>query len=264
MKIKFTVFLFFAIIITIAVTALKAQNVNDVVYLKNGLVLSGVITSGNQDGDFIMKLNNGSTVKSNFGNVDKFTENGENMFIPKTIGNSVSLEPLSGFLFFGPALELDFKIERATTIGAELRWAAMGMMYPGMLYSSLDLSMSDIDKSTMAAGISVKHFFGRIERKFRFYAGGLAEYGWASFSKTYDYNRGDGKHEYFDVMLNAGVRLRDNSGLFINFGAFAGYYSDINREYTYTDPDYYLYGTKLTNKGDGFIGMVELRFGIEF
>jgi hypothetical protein len=115
----------------------------------------------------------------------------------------------------------------------------------------------------MAAGIEVKYFFVNPNSPDRWYLGGLAEYGYGSWSGAVRYSdEWKGEHTYWDFLLNSGYCWRYSNGMFMNLGAFLGAAQATEHQWWYVEDS----GNKFPSDTDSItlIYMLELSFGIEF
>jgi len=160
------------------------------------------------------------------------------------LNSNLQFNPL-GFVQFGPVLQAEIAIAPKIVLFPHVRFAGLGLL------SHLSVDYDEFDVSSMALGGGFRIFPGK--GKHRFYAGGLAEYGWGTGRDSYD--EAKYRHSYISAIGNAGFRWRFNK-FFIQTGAYVG--AVFETEDVRTD-EHVDYGNDVD-----FIGMLEFALGFEF
>ncbi|MEN8194201.1 MAG: hypothetical protein ABFS12_15360 [Bacteroidota bacterium] len=230
-------------LITIVFTQLliAQQNYQDVVYLKNGSIIKGMIIEQVPGSSLKIQTKDESVFVYKMDEVEKMTK--EEVSAPVPVQNSIHfgnvansphdvslfIKPL-GFVLFGPSIAAEFKVAPSSSIGASIRLTGLGNL-------SQEISdYSSFDEGSMAIGFTTKYLFPRYDSRHGFFVGSLIEYGWGSGTDTYsydyyDYDMGrmwtsttvyEYEHSYLSLISNFGFRWVFSSFLMeigLNFGA---------------------------------------------
>ncbi|OGU39651.1 MAG: hypothetical protein A2X61_09820 [Ignavibacteria bacterium GWB2_35_12] len=244
-----TVFFFFAFLLTISILSsiqLNAQELQEVVYLKNGSIIRGTIIEQVPGKSLKIQTADGSVFVYQMEEVEKITKEkpvSTNIYSNYQMGNSEFLFNPLGFLQFGPIFEYNFRIGQSFFIGPHFRYSAGGVLY----HVVADYT-EGLDMTSAAVGISMKNFYGASQDKF--YVGGIIEYGWGGGELYNDNNNIQYySHTYISLSSNIGYRWRYDSGFFLNVGGIIGIAPQLSNDKE----------TETT-----IIAMAELSFGWEF
>ena len=226
------------------------ENFQDVVYLKNGSVIRGIIIEQVPNESIKLQTKDGNLFVYRMDEIEKLTKEQPINFMP--LGNSAySFNPL-GFLQFGPILTGELKLSSNTFLTPHLRIASLGLIYHALV------EYDQISMSSMAIGLGVKRYIGNTNTSNRFYSGGLIEYGWGSgkndVGESYE---SELNHSYLAVMSNFGYRWRNSSKTFINLGLLTGVAKTIS------DKEVTTFGEIEFELTTYFIGMLEFSVGFE-
>ena len=257
-----SVILHFVMLILLFTSISTAQEMVDVVYLKNGTVIHGIIIEQVPGKTIKIKTYDSNIFVYSLDEVAKITKESNNNITPYAGGvydpieSQIIMHPL-GFLQAGPIIQALFKVAPNTIIGPHIRFAGLGLLYVENVSTDAD----KVSPTSIAAGIEVKYYFDNSNSHDRWYLGGLAEYGYGSWSGAVGYlDEWKGEHTYWDFLLNGGYCWRFSEGIIINLGAFLGVAKGIERQWWYI----YDSGIKFPDETDfEAIYMLELSFGIE-
>lgn len=242
-------------------SAINAQaDLEDVVYLRNGSIIRGVIIEQVPNVSLKIQTRDGSVFVLQMEEISKFTKEpkfgGVSPIQP--MGQSAFLFHPLGFLQFGPILEVEYRIESDLYITSHVRFSALGFLYYALASEGFE---NEVSPGSMALGIGVKKYMDNPNSPNRLYFAGFAEYGWGA-------TRGDigtqweweGKNAQIILASNIGYRFRYPSKFFINLGGMAGVAPGIRDDWWYIDSPGDVYeGSNEIN----FFGMLELSFGWE-
>jgi hypothetical protein len=236
----------------------------DVVYLKDGSIIRGLIIEQVPTKSIKIQTRDGSVFVYQIDTIEKITkERSVDLFAPeksKPIGNAVLINPL-GFLQFGPIVDLDFRVGANTQVGGQIRFSGLGILYH-LVASEGYTETDEVLTSSMAVGAGVKYFFENPDSPHRLYVGGVFEYGWGGTRGSIGYtNEWEGSHQYWDLLTNVGYRWRFPSNFFVNAGILTGAANT-------TKSEWWFIKTPAQKKEDPkkivFVIMAEVAFGFEF
>lgn len=269
-KHSITATLFFLLLFILPTRLLPAQqSLQDVVYLKNGSIIRGVIIEQVPNQSIKIQTRDGNLFVYKIEEIQKISK--EPMIgssRPKRDNNAplgnfgILINPL-GFVQFGPVAQVEIKVAPNMVIGPHFRWAGLGLLTHAVMdYDQFDAA------NTAAVGIHFKQFLGTPNALHRYYVGCFAEYGWVDAARDYDmyywvpssvgggyYSSAGYNYSYISLIGNIGRRWRF-SPFFINLGLIAGLALEINDEMY--EPESIKYSNDLF-----FVGMLELSFGFE-
>lgn len=255
-------------------------DLQDVVYLKDGSIVRGVLIEQVPGVSVKIQTADGSVFVYQMDQIEKITKemppssaqvSGRGSTWNAPLSNKGVLVNLLGIVQFGPIIEGEFKINPNMVVGPHLRLSGLGLLYHLVVAAPDWGDVDEVSMSSMAVGATFKYFAHSKNSPHRFYLGGSLEYGWGS-SKG-DVDVGDDEwtadHAYIAILSNFGYRWRYESGFFLNVGALAGVAINTKDEWYYSfeggpppgDPDYGIH------RGDGgtvLAGMLEVSFGKEF
>lgn len=268
MKIKSVKRLLACLLMSIATFSLYAQsqqNLQDVVYLKNGSIIHGIIIeqvpgktikiqTADQnvfvyEMDEIEKLTREPLPESQTGKQTNKTS--KTKAVPQELKRfSVLVNPL-GFLQFGPYIQGEIRFLPNTVFSPHIRFAGMGVLTHAVS------DYEDLWVSSMAIGFGIKHFFELQNSSNRVYLGAYFEEGWTQGeASTYDSWELIPHHcQYNTFTMNLGYRWR-YSKFYLNIGGLGGLAVET---WDGNEDDGAIY------PNDAYlIGMLEVSIGMEF
>ncbi|OQX52831.1 MAG: hypothetical protein B5M53_07710 [Candidatus Cloacimonas sp. 4484_209] len=257
----------FVLFLGFAAAGYGQQNWQDVVYLKNGSIIRGVIVEQipNQsvkiqtaDGNlFVYRIEEIKKItKEPIGGFGKSVHPGRSIEQESSLGKyELEVNPL-GFLQFGPIVDFGPRIGTSSYLYGHFRWTSLGLLGR---YVTSEGGEEDVSMGCMALGVGFKRLFVNDYSPNYPYAGSFFEYGWGSTS-GYDYYYEEpwtGSHAYFSFLGNGGYRW-NFSGFFVNLGFMGGVATETKNEWWYNNyPSYKTQDSKETF----FIYMLEFSMG---
>jgi hypothetical protein len=170
-------------------------------------------------------------------------------------GAALVFNPL-GFLQFGPQIQVEFRVSDSFVLGPHVAFRGLGLL------SNLMTDENEtLNATSMGFGIGGRGFFGNAGSPNRWYAGAVAEYYTGSSREPGDYESYYEDYEYKTTaavfMTNFGYRWRFPSGFFVGAGVQGGVISELSSKQEYPfDKEY--------EKKTTFAGMGDLTIGVEF
>lgn len=245
---------------------LSQQTWRDVVYLKSGSVIKGVIIEQIPNESIKIETSDGSIFVIQMEEISKITRepmpgtgtqvNLQQPALP--LGNAALVINPLGFIQFGPVVDFEFKVVKDFFMFPHLRWSSMGLLYQLIATEGGEWSL---DPTTMAAGWGFKRFFGNPANPNKGYTSLILEYGWGkSYGDQGSSYEWENKFSYFTIIGNIGYRWRFNKFL-LNLGFDLGVAPELTDEWWYVnDP-----GDIHENSIDLYaVYMLEFSFGWEF
>jgi len=251
-------------LVLISFFAFGQEAMIDVVYLKDGSIIRGVIIEQVPNKSIKIQTRDGNVFVYQIDQIDRITKERSGDVVvterSRPIGNAVLINPL-GFLQFGPIVDLDFRVGPNTQVGGQLRFSGLGLLYH-LVASGGYTEADEVLMSSMAVGTGVKYFFENPDSPHRLYVGGVFEYGWGGTRGSIGYtDEWEGSHQYWDILTNFGYRWRFPSNIFINVGILTGAANTTQSEWWFIrTPGQKKEGTKKMV----FVIMAEVSFGLEF
>ena len=200
------------------------EQLQDVVYLKNGSIIRGDIIEQIPNKTIKVKTSDGSVFVYSMNDIERITKeqriSASSDIERKPLGNfGLEFNPL-GILQFGPTIKTEFKVSPTSMIGPHIRFASLG---------ALMHAVSDYDRltSAMAFGFGIKWFLGEEDQRDRFVGGVFLEYGYGEgtdWSVYYQgsYREANYKFEYINIFGCYGYRWRYTSPFFMGLDIVAG------------------------------------------
>jgi hypothetical protein len=240
------------------------ESLVDVVYLKDGSIIRGIIIEQVPSVSLKIQTRDGSVFVYPIDKVERITrERPINLSVlegPKPIGSALLINPL-GFLQFGPIVDIDFRVGANMQAGAQVRFSGLGILYH-LVASNGYTDADEVLTSSMAVGAGMKYFFENQDSPHRFYIGGVFEYGWGGTRGSIGYtDEWEASHRYWDILTNIGYRWRFPSKLFVNVGVLTGAANTTKSEWWFIrSPNQ----KKQNPEETVFAIMAEASFGFEF
>jgi hypothetical protein len=200
----------------------------DVVYLKNGSIIRGIIVEQIPDVSIKIKTADGSLFVFKMSEIEKITKEEVAGTAAAAAGSSAApaeparpmaamnllLDPL-GFLQFGPVAQLEFQFFPGLYGYVHARLNGLGLL-PWLLYSSSPAIYS------FAVGPGVRYFFLSKDSPHAPFLGFLTEIGYTPYSANTGYTDAlEGTAINLTFGANAGYRWRFGT-LIVQVGAYAG------------------------------------------
>jgi hypothetical protein len=241
--------------------AMFAADLLDVVYLKTGAVIKGVITEEipgvsvkieTSDGNvFVYKESEISKTGKETAKTAAKARTKPKVIIPEK-DNAFIFNPV-GFLFFGPQFEYERRINDDLYFSGIIRFQSLGL-FTGEAFRGTDLLSG-------SAGIGIKYFIRGQDSPGGLYFGAQGQVGYYTIKVT--------EHNIVSAYIldivplgEAGYRWRMDNGLIISLGLLAGASVQVMAVYYETaNPDVALNDTL---DSPLMIGMAELSIGWEF
>ncbi|MBL7136363.1 MAG: hypothetical protein ISS81_07215 [Candidatus Marinimicrobia bacterium] len=236
------------------------QNMQDVVYLKNGSIIRGIIIEQVPNVSIKIQTSDGNVFFYKMEDIEKITKEPRMGIVPlgKPLSKSAYLFHPLGFLQFGPILEGEFIIVPNTYFTAHFRYSALGFLYQALASEGFE---NEVSFGSMALGVGIRRFLESPNSPNRFYFAGFAEYGWGGTRGDVDTKwEWEGKNTQIIFASNFGYRWRFPSKFILNLGLMAGVSKGIKDDWWYiNNPDYIHEDSPETY----FFGMLELSLGWE-
>ena len=245
--------------------SIAQQDMEDVVYLKNGSIIRGIIIEQVPNVSIKVQTRDGSVFVYEMENILKITKEprtgvaplGSKAPVSSSLGKSAFLFNPLGFLQFGPILEGEFSLTPDTFFTAHFRYSALGFVYQAL---ESDGFSDGISFTSAALGAGIRKFLENPYSSNRFYLSGAAEYSWGGTSGDVGTNdEWKGKDAQIIFLGNFGHRWRYPSKFFLNLGLIAGFGTDIKDDWWYIREPDHIY----KESGAVFAAMLELSFGWE-
>ncbi|HUX38870.1 MAG TPA: hypothetical protein VMV44_13300 [Rectinemataceae bacterium] len=176
------------ILLALAIVALcaamaAAEELVDVVYLKNGSVIRGMILEQVPDQSLKIRTADGSIFVFKMSEVDRIVKEGvaaggspKDGVAGKTMPPfSLSINPL-GFAQFGPIIMGEVMIKPEVFLTPWLRFHALGVLSP--IVASSESETVSIDITSLGLGIGAMRFMPSPDGLRGWHFGGALEYGW--------------------------------------------------------------------------------------
>jgi len=239
----------------------------DVVYLKSGSVVRGMIVEQVPNESVKIKTADGSLFVFKMSEIEKITK--EEVAASNTGGAAHSgtgepARPMAamnfignpmGFLQAGPIVELEFQIKPGLYVIAHARIHGLGLL--SQLLSDPDFPAF----YSFAVGPAVRYFFLSKDTPHAPFLGFLTEFGFNPYSGDAGYSTAyAGSSIYLTFAANGGYRWRFGSFI-LETGAYAGVSPTLSSQW------HYLSSPSVTHAGGTpitFFGMLELSIGWEF
>lgn len=243
--------------------ALGQQQMQDVVYLKNGSIIRGEIIEQIPNQTIKIKTADGSVFVYSMSDIERIVKEPRvvlsSLIERKPVGSfGILLNPL-GFAQLGPMIQTEFRIARTMVVGPYARFVGLGLVSHAL--SEYDELIAD----AVAIGGSVKLFLGEIDQKSRWVVATNLEYGFGQgkdFDEVYNtitrqYDDASYNFSYIGLLPNVSYRWRFDSPWFISLGVTSGVGIELE--------DHRYYPSKVEYSKDiYFIGMLEFNVGLEW
>jgi len=264
-------FILIAIVLTaLMTTAAFAQEMTDVVYLKNGSVIRGTILELAPEVSVKIETGDGSVFVFKMGEVEKISR--EKPVAARSVsGTAGPTEPVPdytlqvnalGFLQFGPFVKAEIKLAPSVYLTPHIRFHAFGIASQAVSLGDADTIA--IDPTSLGIGIGIMRFFPTSGTANGVYSGIIGEYGWITAIKDEGENW-EWRTETLGmvIMTNVGYRWRTNH-ITYSLGLLLGGYFGLSEKWWYLNESY-----DSTEKRDGIAtttayGMLEASIGYVF
>jgi hypothetical protein len=253
------IYLFLIVVSSLLISAnVFAAEYQDVVYLKNGSIIKGLITEQIPGETVTIETNDGNVFVYKYKEVKKFSKEQKKGGAGKKFKNKASdnegafIINLLGFLQFGPQLELEKRIGDNLYIMGLVRLHGLGL--------ASRLIWPTTQMLSGAAGIGMKYFINSDENPNGLFLGVQEQFGYTSHRMLDTSDDWTSYGIYLATMGDVGYRWRFD-GFLVNLGLAGGFATDVAGEYWHdADPT-----TKHPNALLMYmIGMVELSIGWEY
>ncbi len=250
-------------ILFVPLTSFAQQDLQDVVYLKNGGIIRGMIIEQIPNVTIKIQTGDGSVFVYQMDEIQKITK--EESLVKKLaivetrpLPNTAYLFQPLGFLQFGPIVEAEIKLGTDLYLTPHFRYSALGLAYVAIASGGFQ---DEVWMNSMALGVGARRFMENPNSSNRFYYGGFVEYGWGGTSgdigTSYEW---DSTNSQLILLSSWGYRWRYPSGIFMNAGIMAGVAKGIDSGWWYIDnPDQVFHEALPTY----FLGGLEFSIGIE-
>ena len=260
-----------AIVLTALLAAAAfAQEMTDVVYLKNGSIIRGTILELAPEISVKIGTGDGSVFVFKMEEVEKLAR--EKPLVAKTVSVAIGpTEPVPdftlqvnalGFLQFGPFLKAEIKIAPSVFFTPHVRLHAFGIASQAV--SMGDADTIGIDPTSLGIGIGIMRFFPTAGTANGVYSSVIGEYGWITAIKDKG-KSWEWRTETLGlvIMTNVGYRWRTDR-ITYSLGLLLGGYFGLSEKWWYLNESY---GS--TEKRDGTTtttayGMLEASVGYAF
>jgi len=256
-------------LMTLFISGAFAQEMMDVVYLKNGSVIRGTILELVPEVSVKIETKDGSVFVFNMTEVEKIAREkpvasasagpvGPTQAVPDYTLQFNAL----GFLQFGPFLRAEIKVAPSVFLIPHVRFHAFGIASQAV--SMGDADTISIDPTSLGIGVGIMRFFPTAGTENGVYTGIIGEYGWITAIKDKGENW-EWRTETLGmvVMTNVGYRWRMDH-LTLSLGLLLGGYFGLSEKWWYLNESY-----DNTEKRDGITtttayGMLEASIGYAF
>jgi hypothetical protein len=247
---------FFALFFVLVSVSLYAVNYQDVVYLKNGSVIKGMITEQVPNQSLTIETKDGSIFVFKMSEIIKITkekagEDDSGIKNKPEKNFALLINPL-GFVQFGPQLDLEAKLIPDLYILGAFRMHSLGLLSYAL---TTDLT------TAYAFGLGVRKFFREADTGDAFYIGLQEQYG-INNSGISDSGSGNwtGSAAYLASALDVGYRWRTQEGFIFSLGVLAGLAPVLTDTWHYNNNPGTVYNNDLKTY---LFGMLELEVGYE-
>ena len=246
----------FVLFLAVSAISLYAATYQDVVYLKNGSIIKGMITEQVPNESLKIETKDGNVFVFKMSEVAKMTK--EKVAEEETPAAkskpeknfALLINPL-GFIQFGPQLDLEAKLMPDLYILGAFRMHSLGL---------LSYTITDDLTTAYAFGVGIRKFFREADGD-AFYIGIQEQYG-INNTGISDSGSGNwtGTSTYLASALDVGYRWRTADGFIFSLGVLAGLAPVLTDTWHYNDSP----GTTYNNDLKTYLfGMLELEVGYE-
>jgi hypothetical protein len=263
---KMPSFLIIAMLVFVAIAA-QAQTYVDVVYLKNGSIIRGIIIEQTPNVSLKIKTGDGNIFVYKMEEVEKLAKEEAKTEAqparadekPRPLGPMALVFNPLGLLQVGPIVDLEFRTLPDVVLFGHFRYHGAGVL-SHVIQSAFG---SELEMTSAAVGAGMRYLVPLASMPHRPYIGFTGEYCWANYRDEVGRQTLElkGTNTLLVFMLNGGFRWRFEGGFLMCLGAYAGVAT------TLSDKWYRVNYTSVTGTGTKvtvFMGMLEFAIGTEF
>jgi hypothetical protein len=242
-----------------------AQDMIDVVYLKNGSIIRGTILELVPERSVKIETRDGSVFVYQMTEVDRIAKE---KAVSTTVESSVPVSPFAlqvnalGFLQFGPFVKAEIKMAPSVFLTPYIRFHAFGIASKAV--SMGDADTISIDPTSLGIGIGMMRFFPTKGSPNGLYTGILGEYNWITAIKdegeTWEWRT---ESLGLVVISNVGYRWRMKPFVY-SLGVLLGGYFGLSEEWWYLNSSYASTRRREGTATSTVYGMLEASIGFEF
>jgi len=231
------------------------QNLEDVVYLKNGSVIRGIIVEQVPGKSVKIQTRDGSIFAYQMADIARMTKEPRVEVLP--MKNTAVVINALGILQFGPIIAYQKSLAPDLYLDTHIRLASLGVLYHLVAGGFED----QVSMNSMALGVGVKRFVPNPDTPHRLYFGSSIEYAWGGTSGDLNTQwEWVGTNSQLNLLAGFGYRWRYSSGLFLNLGLLAGFSKGLTDSWWYiSNKDNVFENTP----GNLAVAMLEFSFGWE-
>jgi len=257
-KIHLFMLVVFSLLLSASVFAAEYQ---DVVYLKNGSVIKGIITEQIPNESVTIETADGNVFVYKYSEVKKFTKehkkgvSGKKFSGKDSENDGAFIINVLGLLQFGPQFEIEKKLGGNLFIVGAARLHGFGLT-THLLWPSTTLLSG-------AVGLGLKYFINSDDNPNALFLGFQEQFGYTSsrYSDSgYASDRWTSWGMYLATMGDVGYRWRFD-GFVMNIGLAGGFATDVAGEYWHDSDPAVMHPSVLMTY---MIGMIELSIGWEY
>ncbi|HUX42881.1 MAG TPA: hypothetical protein VMV83_17075 [Rectinemataceae bacterium] len=247
----FSVRAFFAIAILVSLCsqAVWAQNLVDVVYLKNGSIVRGTILEQIPNADLKIKTADGSIFVFAMSDVARITKEESAPTAPTASQTMAPSTPFTlvvnplGFAQFGPMVKGEVRIAPNVYLTPWVRFHALGVL--SAVVAQSEGETVSIDITSLGLGFGIMRFIPTADGRRGMYVGAAAEYGWIDslhdLDKSWEWRVANVQ---VAVVTNIGYRWRFQP-MALLLGGIAGAAYTFSSQWWYTAASGYLGDTSI-------------------